>query len=108
LQLQVRYLVPAVPGLAVLTAQVLQTGAAGVNRLLLALSIAYNWFTAATHQSIGAVAAHGLAEGFQLSWARRMFHLGLLSHPTAATIVVLLVSVGSAYLLLKREVTCAS
>jgi hypothetical protein len=83
----IRYLVPTIPGLLVLSAQVLYTLPPILRRLVLAVSVVLAWIPAVTHRPL--TAAFLNPGEFQLSWARRMNEYGVLQHPAAATAVSL-------------------
>lgn len=84
----IRYLLPAVPGLLLLSLQVLQTWPEALQRAIAAASLLFAWIPAVTHQSPPWLLSS--AGDFQLSWVRRMAEYGALSHPAAVSAAVLL------------------
>ena len=75
----IRYLVPAIPGLFLLSAQVLQDAPTWLRRLVIAVSLALSWVPAVTHQQLYMIARHPAS--FQLAWVHRMADYGAVSSP---------------------------
>jgi hypothetical protein len=102
----IRYLVPTVPGLLLLSLQVLQAMPAAVRWVALPLSFLLGWAPAVTHAPVSTL-TRGAGE-FQLSWIRRMAEYGVVPHPALATIAVLIAAGCVAALLWQHEIRSAS
>jgi hypothetical protein len=83
----IRYLLPVVPGLLLLSLQTLQVIPAAVRTVILALSGLIAWVPAITQAAFTTVAWRP-AE-LQLSWVRRMSEYGAVLHPVRMTVAVL-------------------
>jgi hypothetical protein len=81
-----RYLVPVVPGLLLLSLQVLQRLPSAIARACLATSFLVAWIPAAGQDFLIRIAAH--PQDFQLSWLRRMWEFGAVVHPIRDTWIV--------------------
>jgi hypothetical protein len=82
-----RYLVPVVPGLLLLSLEVLQRFPAGVQWLLMTFSLLFAWLPAAN--SVPALELIRDPTEFQMSWLRRMAEYGAVSAPGTLTAVVM-------------------
>jgi len=97
----IRYLVPTVPGLLLLSLQVLQVMPVAVRYVVIAASVLLAWVPAVTHAPWSALA--GNLNQFQLSWIRRMAEYDAVSRPTLATAVVLGLTACTAALIWTRD-----
>jgi hypothetical protein len=84
----IRYLVPAIPVLVLLSLQVLQRAPSTLRMLVLLLSFGFAWIPAVVHRSLPVPISR--AGEFQLSWIRRLSDYGALTFPEAVTWLVLL------------------
>lgn len=84
----IRYLVPTIPGLLLLSLQVLQSVPRPARWALLSISVLVAWLPALTQQPLTALTIH--PGEFQLSWIRRMAEYGAVLHPALATTAVLI------------------
>jgi hypothetical protein len=100
----VRYLVPIVPALLVLSLQVAQALPRVVTVGLIALSVAINWLVSIGRDRFAVFTGDGL----QFSWARRMAELDILEQPRLVTAAGLVVTLAVVYAVWRRELTCAS
>lgn len=94
-----RYMIPIVPGLAILTAQVLQVFPRWLQVAAVSVSALESWALASTRQhNVFEALQHAVSERLPLPWTGRMADLGLLSRDVpyqaigyAATALVLFV-----------------
>lgn len=97
----IRYMVPAIPGLVLLTAQVLQLLPALVRNIVLVASLLVSWLWAGTYGSLlNSVEGPGR---FQLAWTRRMAEYGGIASPVATTAIVLGVTAFVVVVVWRRE-----
>jgi hypothetical protein len=76
-----RYMIPIVPGLAILTAQVLQVFPRWLQVVAVSVSALESWVLASTRQhNVFDALQHAVSERLPLPWTGRMADLGLLSH----------------------------
>lgn len=78
----VRYLVPVIPPLFLLTVSMLATLPRRVAAVLLGVSVLENWLVALTHANLPMLLDYRSWNDLQYSWLRRMFELGLIDHPS--------------------------
>jgi hypothetical protein len=100
----VRYLVPTIPALLLLSLQVAQALPRAVALSLVGASFAVNWTVSIGRDRLALLAG----EGLQFSWARRMGELGMLERPQLVSILVLCATVAVVVATWRRELTCAS
>jgi len=98
----IRYLVPAVPGLLLLSLQVLQLAPVTIQLLVLAASFLMAWSPAATGILLSDQPA-SLGE-LQLSWLHRMAAYGAIAHPGRATAILLAATAGAVVFIWRREI----
>jgi hypothetical protein len=98
----IRYLVPTIPGLLLLSAQVLQVLPAALRGIVILFSLATAWLAAVTHRHLPAFTLD--PSEFQLSWARRLAEYGVLTHPAAVSAAVLLVTATAVGAIWRREI----
>lgn len=87
-----RYLVPVVPGLLVLSLQVLQLLPNTLRAALLIFTVAEGWLIAALHANPSDAIASVVSRGIRLAWVNRLYELGLMERPLAASLAVLVFS----------------
>jgi hypothetical protein len=85
----VRYLLPIVPGLVVLSMQVLQATSRVFAWAMLATTFLLSWSTAITHARVAFAFTSGLRSGFELPWLARMSELALVEHTLVLSAIIL-------------------
>src|SRR5205807_2173393 len=83
----IRYLVPTIPGLLLLSLQLLATLPAAVRRIAIAASVLLAWIPAVTYASVRVLFS---TRQFRLTWLERMSEYGAVSHPSTVTAAVLI------------------
>ncbi len=102
----IRYLVPTIPGLLLLSLQVVDILPSAVRGPILMTSLIMAWLPAVTQGSIWAVFRN--ASDLQLSWIHRMAEYGALSHPVRVTAVVLVTTAAAVTVIWRRELVRAA
>lgn len=103
-----RYMVPVVPGLLILSLQVVQTLPAVARNLLVGATLAENWALAVSHASVPAILTQPFADTIELAWLRRMRELDLVGHSLAWSAALLVATVGLVAWVSRRATACAS
>ncbi len=101
----IRYLVPAIPGLLLLSSQVLQVLPSPVRWTLIPAAMAMSWMPALTHEAWPALVAG--AGAFELSWVHRLAEYGVLAHPRAVTATLLAATASAVTSFWKPELAAA-
>lgn len=102
-----RYLIPVVPGMFLLSAHVLRGLPSAARRTIIIFSVLSSWLLATAREGWLVWLSNGPAGGIQLSWARRMAELGLLDSPGFVSAVVLVPTAIVMVWLWRRELSCA-
>jgi hypothetical protein len=102
----IRYLVPTIPGLLLLSAQVLQAAPSALRRLAIALSVGMMWLPAVTHRSLIALAANPWE--LKLSWLARMEEYGAVEHPGRLSAAVLVITAVALYFIWRGHASAAT
>ncbi len=97
-----RYLVPVVPGLLILSLQVLQTEPRCITALVLGLTIAQSWALAIAHATPGSFLNGSAVYGF--AWLHRIRELGGPDMTTPGTLCLALITVVWVVLIWRREI----
>jgi hypothetical protein len=79
----VRYLVPVIPPLFLLSASVVAWLPPVVRVAVVALTVLENWLMALTHANLLMMLDFRSVNDLQYAWLRRMYELGLVEAPSA-------------------------
>ncbi|MBI2833642.1 MAG: hypothetical protein HYX76_04370 [Acidobacteria bacterium] len=103
-----RYLVPVVPPLLVLSAQVLQAFPRMLAAALVGATAVLNWLVAITNERPLVAVAMAIREGPIYAWARGLDEISRLAFPLAWSVVAMAMTLVAVYTFWRREISCAS